>query len=108
VFAGALVKTLRKEAGFSAATLGRAVGISARQVRRYESGEFEPPLSVAGRIARAIGVPLDDLYLHEPEPATAANGAPASTHETPANRTPEDAPSSSKKMSAAAGAHTGG
>lgn len=83
MFAGSLVKQLRKQVGFSAATFGRAVGISARQVRRYESGAYEPPLSVAGRIARVLGIPLDDLYVHEPDATPAPNGAPENTSPAP-------------------------
>ena len=62
--------------------------------------------NVIDRLAEVLGV--DPTDLHAAEPATPANGVGASTHETPANRTPEDAPSSGKKMSAAAGAPTGG
>lgn len=72
MFASEMVKRLRKAAGFSAATFGRTIEVSARSVRRYEAGELEPPISVAGRMARALKVPLDDLYVHDPEADSAS------------------------------------
>lgn len=72
MFAAELVKERRKAAGFSARTFGAATGVSGRMVRRYEAGEVEPPLSTAGLMARALGLSLDDLFIHEPEAATAS------------------------------------
>lgn len=74
MFAAEMVKEKRKAAGYSAATFGRAIGVSPRHLRRYEAGDIEPPISIAGLMARALGVPLDDLYVHEPEDDQSSNG----------------------------------
>lgn len=79
MLAAQMVRERRKEAGYSAATFGQAIGVSARQVRRYESGEIDPPLSTAGLMARALGLPLDDLFIHEPE-ADKPSTADGTTH----------------------------
>ena len=63
---GQKVKKLRKQAGYSAATLGARVGVTGRQIRRYEAEASQPNVGVAQRIAEAVGVPVSHL-LHEPE-----------------------------------------
>lgn len=45
----------------SQAGLAAAVGINTRQINRYESGEQQPALGVAQRLAVALGVSLDEL-----------------------------------------------
>lgn len=84
MFAAELVKELRKARGFSARTFGAAVGASDRMVRRYEAGEIDPPLSTAGQMARALGIPLDSLYVHAEDsaaPAAAGEESAAANHE---------------------------
>lgn len=58
---GEIIRRLRQEAGMSQAGLAAAVGINARQINRYESGEQQPVLGVAQRLAVALGVTLDEL-----------------------------------------------
>lgn len=66
---GEKVKKLRKQAGYSAATLGARVGVTGRQIRRYEAEASQPPVGVAQRIAEAVGVPVSHL-LHDSEADT--------------------------------------
>lgn len=47
--------------GVSQADLADRVGIDKRQIRRYEAGEAQPSLSVASKIASALGISLDEL-----------------------------------------------
>src|SRR6476661_3160383 len=58
---GVILKRLRQEAGLSQAGLAAAAGIHTRQITRYESGEQQPALGVAHRLAQALGVTLDEL-----------------------------------------------
>src|SRR3954470_20849890 len=58
---GDVIRRLRQEAGLSQAGLAAAAGIHLRQIHRYESGEQQPALDVAHRLASALGVTLDEL-----------------------------------------------
>src|SRR4051794_16449297 len=58
---GEIIRRLRQEAGLSQAGLAAAVGIHTRQITRYESGEQQPALGVAQRLAQALGATLDEL-----------------------------------------------
>ena len=57
----AIIKRRRSELGISQAELGDKAGITARQVARYESGEQQPLLNVAVRIATALEISLEEL-----------------------------------------------
>ena len=72
---GERVKTLRGRAGLSAAGLGLAVGVTGRQIRRYEAGQSQPSFGVACQIAKALGVDVSSL-LHE------ANGCTPKARQT--------------------------
>jgi len=56
-----VIRRLRQEAGLSQAGLAAAAGVHQRQINRYESGEQQPALNVAHRLAVALGVTLDEL-----------------------------------------------
>jgi transcriptional regulator with XRE-family HTH domain len=58
---GDVIRRLRQEAGLSQAGLAAAAGVHQRQINRYESGEQQPALNVAHRLAVALGVTLDEL-----------------------------------------------
>ena len=49
-----VIRQRRSELGMSQADLATRVGVDRRQIRRYESGETQPTLSVAKTIARAL------------------------------------------------------
>lgn len=86
MFAAEKVKALRLSKGLSARTFGAKVGVIDRSIRRYEAGEMEPPLSTAGRMARVLGVPLDDLYVHEQDRSHSGDPAPENTRAPIASR----------------------
>lgn len=56
-----VIRRLRQGAGLSQAGLAAAAGVHQRQINRYESGEQQPALNVAHRLAVALGVTLDEL-----------------------------------------------
>ena len=58
---GGILKTRREELNLSQAEVARAAGVHVRQIRRYESGEQQPVLAVAVKMAAALGVTLDEL-----------------------------------------------
>ena len=56
-----VIRTRRAELGMSQAQLAAAAGIDSRQIRRYESGDQQPMLSVAVAIAHALGITVGQL-----------------------------------------------
>ena len=56
-----VIRERRSELGMSQGDLAAKVGVDRRQIRRYESGETQPTLSVAKTIARALGITIDEL-----------------------------------------------
>src|SRR3954465_6025806 len=58
---GEVIRRLRQEAGLSQAGLAAAAGVHQRQINRYESGDQQPALDGARRLAVALGVTLDEL-----------------------------------------------
>lgn len=56
-----VIRQRRSELGMSQGDLAAKVGVDRRQIRRYESGETQPTLSVAKTIARALGITIDEL-----------------------------------------------
>ena len=58
---GAIIRRLREDLGLSQSELARNAGVHLRQIRRYESGEQQPVLPVAVRLADALGVSVNEL-----------------------------------------------
>lgn len=58
---GEVIRHRRDELGMSQAELGRAAGVDARQIRRYEANEQQPLFGVAVAIAQALHIPISDL-----------------------------------------------
>src|SRR3954466_11672666 len=56
-----VLKQRRADLGMSEAELAAAAGVDARQIRRYESGEQQPVLSVAVAIADALQISVGEL-----------------------------------------------
>jgi transcriptional regulator with XRE-family HTH domain len=62
---GQRLQRLRQEAGMSQSQLSKMTGIPIGTLRNWEQGRRMPLLDTAGRVARAIGVSLDDLWIEE-------------------------------------------
>jgi len=56
-----VIRARRAELGLSQAQLAAAAGIDSRQIRRYESGDQQPMLTVAVAIAKALGITVGEL-----------------------------------------------
>ena len=63
---GIRIKEIRERVGMTQVELSEISGISQEHISRIENGKFTPGLGTAERIARAMGVALNDL-LKEPE-----------------------------------------
>ena len=59
------VGDVRYGKGMSLRELSERAHISESYLQRIEAGEATPSLEIMVRIARALGVPLDDLYQAE-------------------------------------------
>jgi transcriptional regulator with XRE-family HTH domain len=60
-----LIDHYRRSQGLSFIALERLSGIDRATLYRYASGEREPGISRAYAIATALGVTLNQLYVHE-------------------------------------------
>lgn len=67
---GEVLRRRRTEIGMSQADLAEAAGVHLRQVRRYESGEQQPVLPVAVRLADALGLTMNELAGRTTTPLT--------------------------------------
>src|SRR4051794_36351754 len=69
-----VVTVLRRSSGWSAAALGRRIGVSAWMVRSWESGTTLPSLSACQRLELVHGLPRDSLTrLRRDHPVAEAN-----------------------------------
>ena len=55
------LQTLRKQKKLTQEALAEKVGVARQTVAKWESGESMPDLEIAGRLAAALDVALDDL-----------------------------------------------
>lgn len=55
----------REAAGFTSAELARRAGISRQRLYTYESGRAEPTVTVACKLARALGLTVEQLCPHQ-------------------------------------------
>ena len=58
---GKNLATFRKEKGLTQEDLVKRSGVAISQIRRYEADKSSPTLDVVTRLARALGVSLDEL-----------------------------------------------
>jgi transcriptional regulator with XRE-family HTH domain len=71
---GARLKLLRERQHLSTTRLAHRAGIDFMQIHRYEKGKTQPTLDSAVRIARALGITVDELASDaEPQPPAFQN-----------------------------------
>ena len=56
------IRVLRKEKGVSQEDLARRCGVSRQTINAIENNKYDPTLSLAFRLARELGVPVDGLF----------------------------------------------
>ena len=59
------IRVLRKEKGISQEDLARRCGVSRQTINAIENNKYDPTLSLAFRLARELGVPVDGLFTPE-------------------------------------------
>ncbi|MHC2001758.1 helix-turn-helix domain-containing protein [Methylobacterium sp. CM6241] len=59
---GLRIKSLRRSAGLSQASLGSALGVTFQQVQKYESGQSKIAAEKLQKIAQALGVDVSYFY----------------------------------------------
>ena len=61
-----LIRRRRAELGISVDQLAQVLGVDARQIRRYETGESQPSLQGARLLARELKITIDELAGGDP------------------------------------------
>lgn len=76
------LKELRKAKKVSQTSLGKEIGVTLKQIQRYESGENEPTLSILLRLSDFFDVSVDYLTGKSDHPyVVAVFGLPPAFHE---------------------------
>jgi putative molybdopterin biosynthesis protein len=75
---------VRRRQGISAALLARRAGVSRQTVYAIEAGDYVPNTAVALRLARALEVPLEELFSLDPAGTAPAPRAARATLISPA------------------------
>ena len=55
------IRVNRVKLGLTQAQLAREIGVDTRQINRYETGETEPTLAIARRLADKLRITMDEL-----------------------------------------------
>jgi putative transcriptional regulator len=61
------LRVLRAERHMSQAELADLLGVSRPTVNAVETGRFDPSLPLAFAIARAFGLPIEEIFSDRPE-----------------------------------------
>ena len=56
------LRVLRAERGWSQAELGGRIGVSRQAVNAIETGKHDPSLPLAFRLARLLGMTIEELF----------------------------------------------
>ena len=79
---GRLLRTRRTRLGMTQADVGAAIGVSAQQVQKYESGVNSIMPSRLSRVAKALDVPVSFFFPDETNAAAAARTDERSSNAT--------------------------
>jgi putative transcriptional regulator len=60
------IRVLRAEKEWSQAELAERVRVSRNSINSIENGKFEPSLGLAFRIADAVGLIVEEVFVKEP------------------------------------------
>jgi transcriptional regulator with XRE-family HTH domain len=66
---GVRLRELREKNGLSQSELAERVGIPIDSIQNWEQGRTRPRIEALGKLARALGVTLDELLQESGEPA---------------------------------------
>ena len=57
-----MIRSLRRELGLSQEELARHCGVSRQTINAIENNKYDPTLSLAFRLAGALGITVDRLF----------------------------------------------
>lgn len=57
------IKTLRVEKGYTQRELAEKLGVTTRNVQKYEAGEITPPIKRAKKIANLFNTSIEKVFL---------------------------------------------
>lgn len=57
-----ILRSLRQDRGWSQAQLAAELGVSRQTVNAIETGRFDPSLPLALRIARLVGLSVEEVF----------------------------------------------
>ena len=58
-----VIRNKRKEKGISQEELAKRCGVSRQTINAIENDKYDPTLSLAFRLARELGLPVDELFM---------------------------------------------
>ena len=59
------LEALRKERGIRQEELAKALSVSRQTIGSLENGRYNPSLKLAVDISRAVGAPIEDIFLFD-------------------------------------------
>ncbi len=62
------LKHYREAAGWSQGELARRLGVSRQTINAVETDKYDPSLPLALRLAKLLGVPVDELFVDTWQP----------------------------------------
>ena len=60
-----VIRNKRKEKGISQEELAKRCGVSRQTINAIENDKYDPTLSLAFRLARELGLTVDELFMPE-------------------------------------------
>ncbi len=57
-----IVKQLRKQAGLRQEDLAKQLGVSRQTIIAIENDKYDPTLELAMKIARLLGLPVEEIF----------------------------------------------
>ena len=61
------LKAFRQQKGLTQEQLALRVGVRRETIMRLEKAQYNPSLKLAADISRAVGVPIEEIFLFEEE-----------------------------------------
>ena len=60
------LKVIRAERNWSQADLAERLGVSRQTINAIETGKYDPSLPLAFKLARLVGLKIEDLFFDQP------------------------------------------
>ena len=61
------IEEIRKERGILQEELAKMLGVSRQTVSSLETGRYNPSISLAFKVARCFGMPIEEIFIYEEE-----------------------------------------